>query len=762
MSMTTALALTLSLVSQTSVINISPASDFVHVHGDHCATIDESHSQFGLKTLQERMQSDFGAMSASASAASGDNPTVLRIAVWYRPGWANAIGEQEIDRRVARWFDLTNQAFRNSNAHVRIEPAFVREMAYEFDDLGEIVGTFGNETLPNAPGPQWMAVPPGSSESWLPDDYPMYHRQTHAYGADHWLWIQEAQDSELASGPLGIAAVNGAQLRVIDQASAPFYEGDPEGIEKASLNTARTIAHELGHNLGLMHQFAADGESEHVEPDSYASSCGFGNVPGTATTIMWTVGSPRFLTRLMFSNPEIEVNDEACGNYERENQARVLNVNAPISATRGTTPAIVGSVRFARSNYIAGADWDVLTVDIVRDGDLSVAAEIEVTAFDGTAIQGVDFEGVKQIVKFGEGQSTAVVEFPLLNTDSDTTRTFDLKMQYPLNLDIETEYALATIQGVDDSGWVGDFAITPSLDVAADAESELIINRTGTTSGEALLKVTSIDGSAKAGVHYQAINQVVRFLDGETEKRIAISGSPVNSTLDFTVSMSSESNVNLLNGESYIRLLPGSSGEAAFSQDGDVLPCRNSNSSNVCTAEVVFDEAINTVTVEVSRLYGSSGELDIIVRTKFDESFRNGGLYFLSGSDVNESEQTVSLKDGDTSGVVTFEVIARPEDVTRVSLGLEIDDGSDKQFFPHPASYYGVFTLQHDDDDCDGGDCNGDDGGDDGDDGEGNPPPVTNPPPTNDTKTKASSVNFMFILMLLFMGLGIKSKARND
>lgn len=120
----TAIALAASLVAPTQPVLIAPTA-LEHEHNAQCVV---THPEtFGLPRSMSSIS------PASVQAEVDENGLyVIDLAVWYRPSWAEAIGKNEVDSRVARWIETTNRIFRNSGVDARVNVLFAREIAYEF------------------------------------------------------------------------------------------------------------------------------------------------------------------------------------------------------------------------------------------------------------------------------------------------------------------------------------------------------------------------------------------------------------------------------------------------------------------------------------------------------------------------------------------------------------------------------------------------------------------------------------------------------
>lgn len=796
----TAIALAASLVAPPQPVLIAPAA-LEHEHNAQCVV---THPEtFGLPRSMSSIS------PASVQAEVDENGLyVIDLAVWYRPSWADAIGKNEVDNRVARWIETTNRIFRNSGVDARVNVLFAREMAYEFcvDENGflmdvprvngecpiDTVGTLGSEPgLANSVGRMWMhAVPGGNDESLMPSDYPMFHRTSAEYGADLHLWIQEGYDSDAKEGPLGTASTHGISASAVDQSTAPINgPGERDVYEDAITATGHTIAHEIGHNLGLQHEFDGDDFADvGIEPDAFAYHCGQGLVPGTATNVMWSVGNPSFLRREIYSSPDLFIDDEACGTYERENQARVANNRAPITASYAQRPEAMGQVRFSQEVYSSPYGRDSLVVTVVREGDLSEEAEVEVTAVDGGAVYGEHYSGLKQVVRFQKEQSDAVVIFELIEpVDASQTRTFDLKLQYPLRVSIDNQYALAVLQGVNDAPAQGDFSITPSLTLTERGEGELVVQRLGGSAGEAVLNVATVDGTALANVHYELIDTQVRFLDGEIEKTIPVRVFNTDSNREFSVRLTSLTNASVSSGTANIRLLHGQGGEVYFKFEEGREGVRVENCSPTqwetrplrCYAINTADKPESTsISFELVRKFGDVGTTSVTIaafqagdNSNFPESTGNWDTPL---EYISEATQTVFFEDGQTEGVVTFSLVNLPSDLTREDAGRPItlwlsveivDEERDLDFLSHPVVYEIAYTPVFEpvgagDDD---GDNDGDTGGDDNDGSDGGNDNTGDSGDTgNDSSSQKRSASAVHPLLLLLLAGGLLVRRRKQ
>lgn len=753
---TLSLAVAISLSGSPSL-----ATDLNHTHEGSCLVAHSaSDREFYLQTAAALEKAKSG-MSTMATDDNGN--AIIDVAVWYRPTWAEDIGDQEIERRVARWFAQSNTALSKSGVKAKLVPVFVREMGYE----GFGVSTYERIPLGEVNYISWMDTNPAGEGNTI-EGYPTFHETSRAYGADLHLWLQEASDTDATDGPLGGGSMYGRVLSAVDQSLAPMNIAyadtakETHGLdffEETLKATGLTIIHEFGHTFGLQHELA-DGEMEQAEPDAYASSCGAGNVPGTAATVMWSVSDPIYNQRGFYSSPDISVDGEACGNHSTQNQARVASESVVVIANYAERPAALGSVSFGQAKYTVLDGQEQLIVDVLRDGDLSEAAEVEVALADGGAKDGIDFDGSKFLVSFQPGQDSNTVSIPILDFGATTTRTFDLALKYPLRLELgDDSAALVEIQGDDGNVNAGTFSIDSALNMAENDVATITVTRSGDLSSEAVLTVQSRDGSGVADLNYFPISETLRFLPDESQKEITVRSAETDSVSAFSIDISSQMNAAFDNSTATVNVYDGDKGEVSFTLDdaaSNLYSCYNPDNggtlASLCTIE--YELADNTLSAQVTltRYDGSAGDIEVTIEYVTEESSA-GQVYgtqssrpVMPGSALNATAHTVLFSNGEVSKTVSIEVANLPdgypvEDGYQVAFRV-IDEDRDFRFATEPEVYLHYARRIE---------AQGDGGGDPGDgSGGGDESPVflpTPPPPS------ASSGSFSGILGLFGLGL---------
>ncbi|MES2356182.1 MAG: M12 family metallo-peptidase [Pseudomonadota bacterium] len=333
---------------------LTPAGEFlIRTAGNKQYVVDINRA--GL-THPPVTQSDALAPTANAATFTGAQPaantakptaatvapaaTTIDLLVLYTPGLVARLGEgfqTHIDQLVA----LSNQAYRDSGVAIT-----VRVVGRE---LIQYTDTNSNSTALSA-----LASGTGAAFSKVPS-----LRQK--YGADLVTLIRPFNvNSQFSCGVGYVGGFNGQPMR---NSSAYAYSVISDGTDPGGRYycTDYTLVHELGHNMGSMHDRATVA-SQGGGIGAYPYSFGYGvaNVFGTIMSYI----SPRIGK---FSNPLDTkcAGIYACGISEKNaatsanNTLSLNNTRAAVAAFRATTVAasigVTGTVT-SKGNLIAGAN----------------------------------------------------------------------------------------------------------------------------------------------------------------------------------------------------------------------------------------------------------------------------------------------------------------------------------------------------------------------------------------------------------------------
>jgi hypothetical protein len=298
---------------------------------------------------------------APSQAGVDTTPVQIEVFAAYAPDQVTLRGSvSAVETEYANLFAITNQAHIDSGSRVRLHAARVQQWNVSTTDANEtllwdigfdpIDGVFG-EDLRDTWGADLLTVlRPHHDNDWtcgiaFMTAFPQYRTQTYAQ--------------------FGYSVVN------VDGPCGPLV-----------------FAHELGHNLGSMHDretsTGLDGISDH---GAYVFSFGYRN-SAFATVMAYTQGEPWVA---YFSNPASTRCGAPCGVLDDADNVRSLNLMAPaIAAFRGTPGTLsIADVEVTEPQY--QPVW--LNVPIRLTGKApagGIALQVQVTG--GTATQGGDFD----------------------------------------------------------------------------------------------------------------------------------------------------------------------------------------------------------------------------------------------------------------------------------------------------------------------------------------------------------------------------------
>lgn len=202
-----------------------------------------------------------------------------------------------------------------------------------------------------------------------------------------------------------------------------------------------------------------------------------------------------------------------------------------VARLHGDERLAVTGVEFDQASYVVNENVGTASMTLRRVGDPKVAFTVTVSTVssNSTATAGDDYVSTSTLLNFGAGVMT---------------QTFDVQIKDDAVIEGEEIIKLAITQvspGVDLSGQitadlaVEDNEVSVQLTSAAlsvnenDGSVSIGISRLGLTNTAASVTVSTVSGTAEAGLDFVALSQVVNFLPGERSKTVSI--SLVNDTL---------------------------------------------------------------------------------------------------------------------------------------------------------------------------------------------------------------------------------------
>lgn len=751
---------------------------------------DLTKSNYEIETKhKERLKAAGSSYSTMTSLAIDNGIVTVDVAVWYSPVWETQLGTQEVIRRVDAWFDIANRGMAASDTPVRYNPIFMKPLVWDVRDQNPDCNSNDCTTLIQG---TMDTVDYGSlmhtiSEN-LPwsgtDEEPLSAQTSRLFGADLHVWFQGASDYDMENGPLGAAAYLGRTAMIADKTVAPTVIAD-ELVSNALEATGLTLMHELGHNFGLDHQIESIADGVDTSGYEFAWSCGQGNKPGTATTVMWSLAYLGYESRNLLSNPNITRDGEACGDAQQADQARHVNEYAQTVATLAERPALTGTVSFDDATYTVLQGQTELVVNVTRTGDLSQYAEVQVVATDGSAVEGVDYafsgevigdaqsyEYAGAVVTFQPNQATGFATIDITGADTSVTKSFDLALRFPLRLDTRDATATVVLQGDTNASQSSVISVDNVDFIMAENEEHVVtLTRTGDISGEATVRVKTLNGTGLAGVNYFALNDTVRFLPNEETAQFSVYSASTYDVSTFTINLSSELDVTFEQDVINVSVKRGQKGLATFAvtDNAEISSCLTDrptdfNDDYVCGFYSEYENNTLSFPVTIERSNGSIGELTANIKLVDASAFESNTVYWeyvdpsapiLSADMVSFSEQSVTFADGELSKVITIDVTGLPETAAQEGFSFLIEiEHNEALTYTYKAGAQGFYVPS----------ATMDNGGDDGDGGgdEEQPPFVGGSPAPEESSTSSGSLNgyFVFMAFLLICIRRLKSSLR--
>lgn len=359
-------------------------------------------------------------------------------------------------------------------------------------------------------------------------------------GADVIYFIRPMLDGEFTGG-LGTQGFGAtfydnyvSTMKSVVENQVNYTAEDIKDVQ-LGLYSSQVAIHEFGHVFGGQHQIS---DSEPKVDGQYQRdyACGnqldplepravLGDLNTMRKTALWhATGRVGNTNHGFYSDPHIEVDGFKCGVAGESDNGSFFRLNAGQYADNAIQQANASEASFSiNSMTVVRADKDI-EVKLVRSGDLSKPAVVSVTARDGTAWEGRDFEVGLQEVRFAENEAEKTITVGLLErSDKHLDTAFQLEARYAVGATIKSGVVDITIDSTNEPtyGTISTRNATLSVSEAIGVVNLSVVRADG-SDGEISFTVATTDGTAKAGTDYTALNRTVSMPAGVTTLDIPV------------------------------------------------------------------------------------------------------------------------------------------------------------------------------------------------------------------------------------------------
>ena len=192
----------------------------------------------------------------------------------------------------------------------------------------------------------------------------------------------------------------------------------------------------------------------------------------------------------------------------------VIGVGSALLTIRDDETA---SFAFEREVFTANEALPAAAVTVIRNGGTNFASSVTVRTAGGTAVAGVDYTPVSNVLQFAVGELSKVVIIPLAHNSGVTgTKTVGLLLSDPTPTNtIIGVPGSATLQ-IYDSESSFTFTTNSYFISESNTSASITVERRGNTNAAAFVSFSTTSGSAVAGLDFVNTNGTVSFTPGQT------------------------------------------------------------------------------------------------------------------------------------------------------------------------------------------------------------------------------------------------------
>ena len=199
---------------------------------------------------------------------------------------------------------------------------------------------------------------------------------------------------------------------------------------------------------------------------------------------------------------------------------------AVLGATSSATVTITDNtdevVRFPAASFATWEDAARVRIPVLR-GESALAGTVDVTTANGAAIAGQDYTGVTNTLNFAAGERVKFIDVPVLNDGiKEPSETFRILLGNPTGGAVLGSPTTVTVTILDNDPGVGFERSTNSVWEKLPGLALNVVRGNDGWLGPFTVDYLTLDGTARAGVDYQAASGTLSFGTNEMVKSIPV------------------------------------------------------------------------------------------------------------------------------------------------------------------------------------------------------------------------------------------------